>query len=433
MALKSLGILWAQYGPYHIARVAALKQHGEAANVHALELASQTADYAWTRSLPFELVTAFPGEVVERLSFWRVFFRARRLFSELNLDVCILPSYWPKQSLATFLAAKSLGIRTVMMNESHACTARATGAAAQVKRLLVKAFDAALVGGQPQKRYFASLGLPAEKIFTGYDAVDNQYFAEKASAVRSDAARWRTKYDLPDRFFLSLGRFVAKKNLPTLIKAYRQLLTQQTGCPVHLVMVGSGEEAAGLRALCAELQLPVYDKSEAGGKISIVQAPTTAPGVHFYGFRQIDENPLFYALAEAFILPSSWEEWGLVVNEAMACSLPVVVSETVGCAEDLLVPGSPPGLADLRLDPPLKMVSGLRQNGFVFHPDSPAALTAALNDLSLHPELREAMGQASRQIVETFSCEAFAENALRAAHAALGEELKVPLNHRWHR
>lgn len=61
--------------------------------------------------------------------------------------------------------------------------------------------------------------------------------------------------------------------------------------------------------------------------------------VFFYGFRQIEENPVFYALAEAFILPSLKEEWGLVVNEAMACSLPVIVSRTAGCAEDLL-PGS---------------------------------------------------------------------------------------------
>jgi glycosyltransferase involved in cell wall biosynthesis len=386
-----------------------------------LELASQTADYAWTRSLPFELVTAFPGEVVERLSFWRVFFRARRIFAELRLDVCILPSYSPKQSLAAFLAAKSLGIRTVMMNETHAGTARATGAAARIKRCLVNAFDAALVGGQPQKRYFASLGLPPEKIFTGYDAIDNLYFAEKAAAIRSEASSWRARYALPDRYFLSLGRFVSKKNLPTLISAYRQLLTRQPDCPVHLVMVGSGEEENRLRALCAELQLPVYDKSTDGGKNPTSRAPVGSPGVHFYGFRQIEENPLFYALADAFILPSSWEEWGLVVNEAMACGLPVIVSETVGCAEDLLAVGPPPALSELRLDPPLKRGPGLRQNGFVFNPASTDELASALADLSLHPALREVMGQASRRIVETVSCEVFALNALHAAQVALGE------------
>jgi glycosyltransferase involved in cell wall biosynthesis len=420
-SLASVGILWAQYGPYHFARVAALKEHAGPVKVFALELASQTADYAWTRSVPFELITLCPGEVVERLPFWRVFFRARRIFAELNLDVCILPSYAPQTSLAAFLAAKSLGIRTVMMNESHAGTARATGAAAQIKRRLVAAFDAALVGGLPQKRYFASLGLPTQKIFTGYDAVDNRYFAEKAAAVKNEAATWRPRYDLPSHYFLSLGRFVAKKNLPALIRAYAKLLADHQGCQTHLVMVGSGEEESRLKALCADLKLPVYEKTDAGTKEPISNRTAQPPGVHFYGFRQIDENPVFYALADAFILPSLWEEWGLVVNEAMASGLPVIVSETVGCVEDLLEPGFPPGLAAPDLQPPLKMVAGLRQNGFAFNPEDPESLADALLDLALHPDLRTAMGQTSRRIVEKFSCDNFARNALRSAQVAMGD------------
>jgi glycosyltransferase involved in cell wall biosynthesis len=422
MALKNLGILWAQFGPYHFARAAALKQRSGLLKVHAAELANQTSDYAWSRSAAFELITFYPGEVCERLPFWRVFFRARRIFAELNLDACILPSYAPKQSLAAFLAAKSMGIRTIMMNESHAGTARATGAAAFVKRLLVTAFDAALVGGHPQKRYFASLGLANEKIFTGYDAVDNDYFAQKAAAVKGDAAIWRSKYQLPPHYFLNLGRFVAKKNLPTLIKAYGQLLANNPGCQTHLVMVGSGEEEPRLRDLCAELKLPVYLKTNAGGGSPASNAKPETPGVHFYGFRQIEENPVFYALADAFVLPSSWEEWGLVVNEAMACGLPVVVSETAGCAEDLLESGPPPGFDTAKIEPPLKSVAGLRQNGFVFNPTAPESLAAALLDLTTHPDLRAVMGQSSRRIVEKFSCDNFARNALFAARVAMGED-----------
>jgi glycosyltransferase involved in cell wall biosynthesis len=422
MALRNLGILWAQYGPYHLARAAALKQYAGAINVHALELGSKTADYAWTRTGTVQVATLCPGEVVERLPFWRVFHRARRIFRELKLDVCILPSYAPKQSLAAFLAAKSMGVRTVMMNESHAGTARTTGAAAFVKRRLVNAFDAALVGGRPQKRYFVSMGLSEKKIFTGYDAVDNQYFAQKAAEVRAEAEVWRAKYRLPPRFFLSLGRFVAKKNLPTLIKAYGQLLAQHRDCQAHLILVGSGEEESRLRGLSAELQLPVYDKSSAGKADQIPQKRDEIPGVHFYGFRQIDENPLFYALSEGFILPSLWEEWGLVVNEAMASGIPVIVSKAAGCAEDLLPAGIPPGIEPGRLQPTLKLDSGLCQDGFVFDPNSVESLAAALFDLAIHPELCVAMGQSGRQVVETVSCENFARNALNAARVAIGED-----------
>jgi len=113
-----------------------------------------------------------------------VFFKARKLFRDERVDVAFLPSYSPARFFALFTAAKSLGIRTVMMNESHAGTEQATGWKRWIKRQIVKRFDAAFVGGEPHKRHFASLGIPAEKIFTGYDAVDNAYFAARADEVR---------------------------------------------------------------------------------------------------------------------------------------------------------------------------------------------------------------------------------------------------------
>jgi hypothetical protein len=114
-----------------------------------------------------------------------VFLKARKLFREEKVEVAFLPSYSPARFFALFAAAKSLGIRTVMMNESHAGTEQATGWKRWIKRQIVKQFDAAFVGGEPHKRHFASLGIPADKIFTGYDAVDNALFAAKADEVRS--------------------------------------------------------------------------------------------------------------------------------------------------------------------------------------------------------------------------------------------------------
>jgi glycosyltransferase involved in cell wall biosynthesis len=72
--------------------------------------------------------------------------------------------------------------------------------------------------------------------------------------------------------------------------------------------------------------------------------------VHFFGFIQYDELPYFYNHAKALILPSWSDQWGLVVNEAMACGLPVLVSEKCGCAPDLVVNG---------------------KNGFTFDPNDP--------------------------------------------------------------
>jgi len=420
LPMPSFGVLWSQYGPYHFARVAALKSHADTQTIHALEIASRTSDYQWSRSgATVNLITLFPDAVVERLSFWRVFLRTRRSFAQLKLDVCFLPSYSPKQPLAALLAAKSLGIRTVMMTESHMGTRKSRALGTWFKRRLVGMFDSALVGGNPQRSYVESLGLPDKNIFLGYDVVDNDYFARRADEVRAQAGEFRARYDLPRRYFLSLGRFVAKKNLATLMRAYRRFLDTAESPQTHLVMVGSGEEETNLRLLCDELRLHVYNKMSS--KIDIRESCTgnSRPGVHFYGFRQIEENPIFYALADAFILPSSLEEWGLVVNEAMSCGLPVVVSEKAGCAEDLLR-AAPPAAESANGPGALRGNGRLRQNGFTFDPKSVEALTEALLALDADSALRKSMGQASRAIVAEYSCDKFARSALLAAQTALG-------------
>lgn len=421
--MKSIGILWAQFGPYHFARVSALKQLAGTTRVHAMELANKTSFYEWNRGLSRnELTTLCPGGVAEHLSFGQVFRQARRTFADLKLELCFLPSYAPKESLAALMAAKSLGIRTVMMNESHAGTSRASGLASLVKRWLVSLFDAALVGGKPQRRYCVSLGFPEERTFLGYDAVDNDYFANRAKDARHQQSALRKQYSLPEHYFLSLGRFVPKKNLTTLIRAYHKCLRSSSGCVTHLVLVGSGEEEAGLRALCTTLGLPVYEKSPAASKEGFSVPDAVPPGVHFFGFRQIEENPIFYALADGFFLPSSYEEWGLVTNEAMASGIPVVVSSKAGCAEDLLELGEldrevfahSPGLA-LRV----RERGQMRQNGFVFDPARSDDLADTMMLLERSPELRSSMGAASRRIVDKFSCRNFAENALSAARLAM--------------
>jgi glycosyltransferase involved in cell wall biosynthesis len=431
-----LAVLWAQYGPYHFARVEALRRLAGPDRVHALEFSNDSEDYLWERQKSASgLITLCPGIAAEQLSFTTVFRSARRQLAALGVRVCLLPSYSPKQSLAALLAAKSLGIRTVMMNESHAGTAQAKGATALIKRRVVRLFEAALVGGRPHKRYFSLLGIPPEKIFTGYDAVDNNYFASEAEEIRNQSAQTRKQYGLPEHYFLSLGRFVAKKNLPVLIRAFRRFLEATRFRNTHLVLVGSGEEEHKLKALCRGFGLPVYDKQQINGNRLAGEASATGtangksqmgdepPGVHFYGFRQIDENPVFYALADAFILPSLWEEWGLVVNEAMASRLPVVISEMAGCAEDLLEAArvNEPLFAKVRSQlQELNLGQMVRHNGFVFNPNSSDELSRVLQFLESSSETRAGMGEASWRIVEGFSCENFARNALLAATAALG-------------
>src|SRR4030095_8242679 len=89
-------------------------------------------------------------------------------------------------------------------------------------RRIAGLYSAALVGGQRHIEYLAELGMPRERIFTGYDVVDNDYFRQKAEEVRSQRSEVRQKHALPENYFLASARFIEKKNLPKLIGAYAE-------------------------------------------------------------------------------------------------------------------------------------------------------------------------------------------------------------------
>jgi len=104
--------------------------------------------------------------------------------------------------------------------------------------------------------------------------------------------------------------------------------------------------------------------------------------VKFVGFAQREELPSYYALAEMFVLPTYTDPWGLVVNEAMACGLPVVVSQAAGCARDLVREG---------------------WNGLLVPPRDVASLTSAIGRLALRPEIRARMGVRATSHIANFS------------------------------
>ncbi|TDU71422.1 glycosyltransferase involved in cell wall biosynthesis [Prosthecobacter fusiformis] len=387
-------IVWDHFGPYHYARVTALMKK-MAVPIIPVQVARHTMTYNWEGSTLQEgcaEVIALQDDLpAEKLGFLKVLRCASRLFRELKPAVVFCPSYWPPRSLAIVFVARLAGARTVMMNESHAGTERSGAIGRHVKSALLKLFNAALLGGAPHRRYFASLGMAKERIFTGYDAVDNDYFQQAANEARADATKVRRELRLPERYILNLGRMVSKKNLSLLIKAYFTMRKRGCGVGAKLVLVGSGEEETGLKRLCDVLQLAWQDLSDSGEGLP-------SADVLFYGFRQIDQNPVFYALADCFVLPSLYEEWGLVVNEAMACGLPVLVSQTAGCAEDLVLEG---------------------QNGYTFSPESEEDLAQRLGEICDNGKLRRRMGTESLNIIEKWGCENFAENAIRAAEKAL--------------
>jgi glycosyltransferase involved in cell wall biosynthesis len=247
-----------------------------------------------------------------------------------------------------------------------------------VKRRIVRQFSAALVGGAPHREYIVDLGVPPDRVFDGYDVVDNDYYAARADAARADTPALRAKYALPEHYFLASARFIPKKNLARLVRAFAAYRSAAGPDAWHLALLGDGPEKPELLRLIDEFNL--------------------ADAVHLPGFKPFADLPTFYGLAGAFIHASTTEQWGLVVNEAMAAGLPVIVSRTCGCAPDLVTD---------------------EVTGFTFDPYDEIALARLMTAVAGPTFDRVAIGRAARARVAGWGPARFATNFWRAAEAAM--------------
>jgi 1,2-diacylglycerol 3-alpha-glucosyltransferase len=234
-----------------------------------------------------------------------------------------------------------------------------------------------VVPGQSALEYLRIQKVEERTVFVAPNAVDNDFFAAAAAAAKRDAARWRRELDLPERYFLFVGRVVREKGVFELLSAYAKLeesMRQQVG----LVLVGDG-------ACRPQLEL---------------QAASISPGVvRFAGFAQQGQLATHYALAEMLILPTYTDTWGLVVNEAMACGLPVIVSKVAGCAADLVKEN---------------------WNGLSVEPRDVSSLTSAMRSLADRPDLRATMGANSMQHISRYSPTEWSAGVARMVQAAGG-------------
>jgi glycosyltransferase involved in cell wall biosynthesis len=247
-----------------------------------------------------------------------------------------------------------------------------------LKARLVSFYDAALVSGRPHAAYLTALGMAPERMLPGYNAVDNDFWAEGARQAQAAPQRWRAHYHLPERFFLTAARFVPKKNLAGLITAYAAYVRRTSRPPWSLVIVGDGELASQLRQQVAALGLTHL--------------------VHFPGYLGAEAMAAVYGLASTFILASSHaEQWGLVVNEAMAAGVPVLVSHICGCVPDLVLEGI---------------------TGFSFDPATPDALTQQLLRCAEGNLDLTAMGKAGQAQIQHYSVEQFAQKLFTLAPCA---------------
>lgn len=376
-----LALLSRQVLHYHAPRFAAAGRR-LGAGLDVLALANEGKFAQALSEVPatdYRLTRIYPD-----LDSYRAAARDRRLAGDLtrmldfiNPTVIAIAGWASPECYAAIVWAKRHDARIVVMSDSRAEDAARNGLREWIKGRLVRLCDAGLVAGGPHRTYLTGLGLDSDRIFDGYDVVDNAYFAQGADRVRAGQAPGLT--GLPDAdpgYLLACARYVPKKNLSRLIAAYGQAAAH--GPLPDLVIAGDGEGRGDLQNL-------------------IVTTGLTGR-VHLHGYVGYRDLPALYAGACGFIHVPLYEQWGLVVNEAAAAGLPMVVSASCGAASELLDEG---------------------RTGWPVPATDTDAIAAAIARLAgLAPAARAQMATAARARVADWSPDRFARHLEAAARAA---------------
>jgi 1,2-diacylglycerol 3-alpha-glucosyltransferase len=372
-------VIWIDWYAYHVSRFRALCEYPPLrGHVQGIELVGGCGVHRGLHFRDMEreglpISTLCPEADWQRAGQWKLARAVWKFLNDLSPSAVLVPGWATAPALAAALWAKLHAKRSILMSETTEGDYRRVWWKELPKRLTIRAlFDRAIAGGKPHERYLLRLGIPAAQIARYYDVVDNRFYeAETDRARRSPELRQANA--LPERYFLYLGRLAPEKNLAECLRAFAAYRAR--GGRWSIVLVGDGPERRALEQY-----------SRAAG---------LCREVIFAGLKSARETIPYYAFAGCFVLPSTREPWGLVVNEAMASGLPVIVSKRCGCAEDLVSDGA---------------------NGYLFDPASPDQLAERMWAVSLVSDdaLRN-MGRISREIVSGYSPSHWAAEVARVA------------------
>jgi len=274
--------------------------------------------------------------------------------------------------------ARRRAVPFLLWSESNLQDSRRSHALTEfLKKRFLDRCSGFVVPGRSALEYMRAHGAKENSIFIAPNAVDNELFARAAENARRNEAALRTELALPNRYFLFVGRLVREKGVFELLRAYASL-SQSLRQEVGLVFVGDGDARSPLEKEAASIS---------GGTI------------RFTGFAQREQLGSYYGLADALVLPTYTDTWGMVVNEAMACGLPVIVSRAAGCAADLIREN---------------------WNGLLVAAKDVRGLESAMRLLAEQTELRTTMGANSAEQIRNSSPQAWSDGVAASLQQILG-------------
>lgn len=234
-------------------------------------------------------------------------------------------------------------------------------------------FSACLTVGKLAEEFYRFYGADASRLFPVRHFVDNDFFEKGAAKASKNLQGLRRRWQIPEDAltFILCGKLVDVKRPLDFLLALGQLTP--TKRPVHALIVGDGPLRAACESFARAKQLPVT----------------------FAGFLNQSEIVEAYACSDALVLPSSSETWGLVVNEAMACGRPAIVSDKVGCGPDLVKS---------------------HVTGYVFPAGNVASLSACMSKVVRNPATLDRLSYHAKQRVQTYSLGNAVEGLMKAVN-----------------
>lgn len=369
--LPEILFIWDKFGAYHMDRLEALGAALEgSARVVGVELSATSTTYGWdaaSAGAQFEKRTLFSTAPAERLRLDDVARALVREVSRPEVHAVFVSGYERPSHFIAALAARRRGARVIVMLDSKHDDKPRRAWLETAKRALMAPYHGGFAAGWRSADYLRSLGLRQRPVTQGYDTV--------SLARLRDEARDGAPPSWAERPFLAVARYVPKKNLDFLLHAYADyragVQAQTGGKPRALVLCGGGH-----------LELSLRDTAAALG---IVEAVT------FTGF--VGQQRVAELLRDALclLLPSVEEQWGLVVNEALAFDLPVLLSAGVGATDLLAVDGS---------------------NGFLLSPYERAGWADAMQQLGADEALWRRLSARSRELAPLGDVARFVEGVL---------------------
>jgi glycosyltransferase involved in cell wall biosynthesis len=290
-------------------------------------------------------------------------------------DVIVCGGYNYLAAWAAAYWARARRIPFFLWTESTAMDRRRSYLAVELtKKYFLSLCTAFVVPGRSSLQYLKKLGVAERRIGIAPNAIDTALFSKLAEDARLNESEIRARRQLPERYFLFVGRLVKEKGIFDLLDAYAQL-DAKIRAEIGLVFVGEGSQRRELMRRASKI---------------------TPGSVQFSGFVHREELPAIYALAAGLTFPTHSDPWGLVVNEAMACGLPVITTNAAGCALDLVEEG---------------------WNGFVVPPNDRDRLAAAIQNLAADSDLRREMGRRSWERIQAYSPAAWAQGIVQIAQS----------------